>query len=535
MRRRFKGAGEDLFSAVSSTPSAGNVEVATKESVKLIGSPLVKETEAWLAARATTLGNLFASERAAEYVAILRAFAQFRAGHEPEPLHEDLARVVCGEDASNEDEALFKSDLRQLKDWQLVTERIEKERLRGYRDTRRTKFRYRLCDDAVAFVAWIENRCTQDLNPEDGSATRHLLDRQCELLHELCRRMRKVVPAKVDYETAVDVLYRIEQMRLCVEATARALQTLNLRLLSFGADTFSAEEAKDVVGELGVFLERFGRRFGPLRTEIVADLVDLRRESLLPRWRACVERMREETAKLRHIVSGRIPDVDATLADAAVFYGEEGRLVELMGRVVESARKVWGRLNAKLRELERRNHRLEDVQARLADFTRLGEDEVPFEWMRRLLEGAAMRGDAQIRPGGEKSRPPLPKRTAKVKTARAVTWITPRQVGEKTNILSIAEARAERMRDWMERRGIMPDEKTPRCLSSGTFEKFEDFANIMRLVQTLCLGNGEKASRHLGVACEPRAERVCIATGESSLTLDDLALVRTQSPARMES
>lgn len=535
MRRKCKGAGEDLFSLVSSALGARHVEAAPTEPVKLIGSPLVKETEALLVARATTLGSLFASERAAEYVAILRAFARFRAGHEPEPLHEDLARVVCGEDASNEDETLFKSDLRQLKDWRLVTERIEKERLRGYRDTRRTKFRYRLCDDAVAFVAWLEDRRTQDLNPEDGSATRHLLDQQCALLHELCRRMRKILPAKVDYETAGDVLYRIEQMRLCVEATARTLQMLNLRLLSFGADTFNAEEAKEVVGELGAFLERFGRRFGPLRTEIVADLVDLRRESQLPRWRACVERMREEAAKFRHIASVRIPDVEVTLADAAAFYGEEGRLVELMGRVVESARKVWGRLNAKLRELERRNHRLEDVQARLTDFARLDEEEVPFEWMRRLLETAAMRGDAQIRPGGEKSRPPLPKRAAKVKTARAMTWITPRHVGEKANILSIAEARAKRMLDWMEKRRIMPGEKESKHLSSGTFEDFDDFANIMQLVQALRLGNGEKARRYLDVVGEPLTERVCITAVESSLTLDDLVLIRTQSFTRMKS
>ena len=83
-----------------------------------------------------------------------------------------------------------------------------------------------------------------------------------------------------------------------------------------------------------------------------------------------------------------------------------------MRRIVDSARKVWGRLNAKLRELERRNHRLEDLGARLGELAKAGEDAVPYAWFARLLETAAMRGDAQVRPGGEKSVHPLPKAAA---------------------------------------------------------------------------------------------------------------------------
>ena len=63
--------------------------------VSLVRSPLVDETKEWLSARALTLGNMLASERAVEYVAILRALARFRAEHEPEPLHEDVERKSC--------------------------------------------------------------------------------------------------------------------------------------------------------------------------------------------------------------------------------------------------------------------------------------------------------------------------------------------------------------------------------------------------------------------------------------------------------
>ena len=142
MKRRHEIQAEDLFSEVDG--SVGDVS--------LISSPLVEETKGWLSERALTLGNMLASERAVEYVAILRALAAFRDEHEPEPLHEDVEAKLCGEDADPSAALTFKSDIRQLKEWGLVTERIEKERLRGYRDNRRTKFRYRICDDAAAFV-----------------------------------------------------------------------------------------------------------------------------------------------------------------------------------------------------------------------------------------------------------------------------------------------------------------------------------------------------------------------------------------------
>ena len=237
MKRRIEGEMPDLFA-----------ETATTMRVPpLIDSPLVDETRELLSGRAMTLGNLLASERAVEYVACLRAFVAFRDGHEPEPLHEDLEEKVCGEDASPVARAAFKADIRQLKDWGLIEERIEKERLRGYRDSRRTKFRYRLCDDAAAFVEWLKERREYDLNPSGGDETGNLLDIQRSLLSELRRMLRKASPTGVDYDTAGDILFRVDRMARNVAATAKTLQELNLRLLSFGVAEFGIEEAKPIV------------------------------------------------------------------------------------------------------------------------------------------------------------------------------------------------------------------------------------------------------------------------------------------------
>ena len=466
---------------------------------------------------------MLASERAVEYVAILRALARFRAEHEPEPLHEDVERKVCGEDAEASASATFKADIHQLKEWNLVTERIEKERLRGYRDNRRVKFRYRMCDDAAAFVEWIEDRHAHDLLPGGGDETGNLLDMQRSILAELRRMLHRVDAAHVGYETAGDVLFRVDQVSRYVDATAKTLQELNLRLLSFGIAEFSAEEVKPIVDELAVFLERFGRRFGTLREDILRDVEEMRRDCHAKRWKACADTLAAETSRFRHIASVKIPDAQRILADASLFYGAGGTLVSLMSRIGDSARKVWGKLNAKLRELERRNHRIEDVGARLAELARLDEGNVPHRWLQRLLEPAAMCGDAQVRPNGEKSVAPLPKRSSNVKTQKIISWITPRKVGERPDVASIAQERAKRLRDWMSARGIYPSSGTS-ALSGGTYSEFEDFPNLMNVIEHVWLGGGEKAKKHLGVCGTPTGMLAEVEIDGASLSFEDLAL-----------
>ena len=485
-------------------------------------SPLVEETHEWLSRRAVTLGNMLASERAAEYVACLRALAAFREEHEPEPLHEDVAARVCGEDASPSAESAFKDLVRQLKEWGLVSERIEKERLRGYRDNRRQKFRYRICDDAVAFVAWLAERREHDLSPAVGDDTGNLLDMQRSLLAELRRMLRRVDLGNVGYETAGDVLFRVEQASRYVDATARTLQALNLRLLGFGIEEFSAEEAKPIIEELSLFLERFGRRFGTMREDILRDVEELRRECHEKRWQACAQALKDESAKFRHIASVKIPDSGRILADAAVFYGPGGTLVSLMARVGDSARKVWGKLNAKLRELERRNHRIEDLGARLAELAALDENDVPHRWLQRLLQPADMRGDAQVRPGGEKSIPPRPKKASQAGERKIVTWITPRKVGERPDVASITQEKARRMRAWMESRGLYPSGDAETALSTGAYREFDDFPHLMQLIESARLGDGERAEKLLGVHPVPVGTMAEVAMEGAALSFEDI-------------
>ena len=141
--------------------------------------------------RNRALGWLLTSERAVSYVEILLCLLKFRDNHELEPLHDDVLAALGGDNSQAvERQAEFNQDVRQLLDWNLMTQRIEKERLRGYRDTRRRKFRYRISDDAVLFLLWLESRYQDDLQPVD-SDTRDLLSDIVSSLREMSRMINK--------------------------------------------------------------------------------------------------------------------------------------------------------------------------------------------------------------------------------------------------------------------------------------------------------------------------------------------------------
>jgi hypothetical protein len=93
------------------------------------------------------LGSLFTSERVVFYLNILYRMLLFKRDYELEPLYDDIYSGVMVAQSTYDkeyDHDRFRGDLDQLAAWELVSFRIEKQRLRGYRDNRKRKFRYRL-------------------------------------------------------------------------------------------------------------------------------------------------------------------------------------------------------------------------------------------------------------------------------------------------------------------------------------------------------------------------------------------------------
>ena len=90
-------------------------------------------------------------------------------------------------------------------------------------------------------------------------------------------------------------------------------------------------------------------------------------------------------------------------------------------------------------------------------------------------------------------------------------------------VASIAQERAKRLRDWMSARGIYPSSGTS-ALSGGTYSEFEDFPNLMNVIEHVWLGGGEKAKKHLGVCGTPTDRRAEVQIDGATLSFEDLAL-----------
>ena len=120
------------------------------------------DAEKLLEFRNRNLGSMFSSEFAADYLHILCTLLDFRRLHELDILREDLFQAALESYPRSEgkellDSARFNQVMQQLENWNIVVKRIEKTRIRSYRDVRRDMFRYRLTDETIAFLNWLED------------------------------------------------------------------------------------------------------------------------------------------------------------------------------------------------------------------------------------------------------------------------------------------------------------------------------------------------------------------------------------------
>lgn len=476
------------------------------------------------------LGNLLLSERAIPYVTVLGALLAFRREHELEPLHDDLyAAVRHALDGETYSPDAFNQDTGQLLKWNLITDRLEKERLRGYKDSRRRKFRYRLTDEATAFMLWLEARRRDDLEPNDAD-TRDLLSELIGTLRETVRLFNKTGVESLDYETARGVFYRLARMSALTDSVSQTLGDFNVRLLGFAAGSYDAATARAILAELERFLKQFLNRIHTLRTEITPEISKLRQARLVARWQACLVRMEEESRATSHLMRTRLPPPERTLANLAAFYATDGTLEQLCARVNTAALQVWRKLYTHLRELERRSHRLEDLSARVAEMARCPADAVPAAYLRSLLAPARLIGDMHFWDENEKALPPQPRWDRHRLREETVLWLDekPRSDG-KAPTQSLEEARLHALEIWMAQRGLMPTPDAVRRVSQGDYSSFEDFPRLIELARNGLLGQGARLAK-IGLALDPTATPVCVKADRHTLAFLD-QIVRARHPA----
>jgi len=482
-----------------------------------------QEASGLLSNRNREIGNLLLSERSVVYITLLAALLAFRREHELEPLHDDLYAVVrgpLGDDGYTSD--AFNQDTAQLRNWGLITDRLEKERLRGYKDTRRRKFRYRLTDDASAFLLWLEARHRDDLEPRDTD-TRDLLSELIGTLRETVRLFNKTGAETLDYETARGVFYRLARMGDITDGVSQTLGDFNARLLGFAASRYDAPTARQILAELDRFLKQFLNRIHTLRIEITPEISKLRQARLAARWQACLDRMEEESRAATHLMRTRLPPPERTLAGLAAFYAAEGTLEQLCTRVNAAALQVWRKLYTHLREIERRSHRLEDLRSRIAEIARLVPDAVPDAYLRSLLAPARMIGDMHFWDENEKALPPQPRWDRHRVRDEAILWLTEKARTDGAPTQSLEEARLQALENWMRRHGLTPTPEGVRRVSQGDFSAFEDFPRLIELSRSGLLGRGVRLAK-IGLALDPTPDPARVEVERHALDFHDLVV-----------
>jgi hypothetical protein len=477
--------------------------------------------------------NLLAADRAGYYLNLVYALLLMRRGHELEPRHTDLyARVLAPQRLLGGDysAAEFSHDLEQLLDWGALERITEAQRLRGYKDNRRVRFRYRLTDDAVALLEWLEARLVAKLE----GRVRDSRDRLADVVAFL-KEARRVLDAWRSGAREADDARRAYYL---LEAVGDAIGDISDELLSFRAEMvafahrpYDVAALRDILQWLERYVVLYLGRVEELRAEIrdrLALLSTPRYRRAATECRAAVAAERAATPRiLRH--SGALREAGELLDAAERFFRHRGRLSELCRHIDDSARAVLVKMHHHVKELERRNARLDDVRAAIAAVARLeaGTDLAAF--VNRLV--ASAHGLFDRRPGFTDHRvaPPVPRRHVASPHRRAAAKPLRDKRESPEDARALRAKRLGELRSWLHT-AVLGESDRARI---SEIERWEPGAprRWLDVARARHLG-GADALRRLDAVFEPAGGVAAIESGPEGLEGPDCIVIRAPGGKR---
>ncbi len=478
-----------------------------------------------LIGRNAHLGSLFTSERAVYYLNLLYRMLLFKRDYELEPLYDDIYNGVISAQSTldleyNSDK--FRIDLDRLVDWDLVNFRIEKQRLRGYRDNRKRKFRYRLKDDTIHLLEWLEQRLLDDIQSR-GNDTRDLLGEMRGSLGELLRLLHQFKPGMDNQEEiARRVLFQLFKAGdLCQEITT-SLADLNGRLLFFLVKRYNIDEVRGLIKEIDHYVEIFLKQTYNLRQEILPLLDRLSQKHILAKLNHCHEVMEKERLQTPNLLQTRRNIQLSTIPNSLLsFFTEQGGLDRSLHRINNSSMQVWQKLRSHLRELERKNNRLQDIEYRIKEIAALPEQTTLASFLDELLSQPGCTFDPHYWDQVEKAEPPKPKKRIVAKTNFPKTYLGKKQPGDKP-IQSMDEARLSLLKNWLQEK-IVPRQEESALLSEGHFNSFDDFLRLIELAKAGLLTDGKRLAS-INFSLQPEKREVLLTIAEQSLRHPEMAI-----------
>ena len=480
-----------------------------------------------LTERNPNLGNLIGSERALFYCHIVYRMLLFRREHELEPLHEDLYRAVReAQETVNGGSYLleqYTSDIKSLNDWQLITVRLEKERIRGYKDTRRTKFRYGLTGETIRFLVWLEERLLDDIEERIGDA-RDLLEEVAGTIRELARFIRSLQSQRRDPDEneARRILYQISKLDQLTRDVGTTLSEFNARLLGFLVCDYNIETLRELLNSLNMYVEKYMNRIGTLRETLLPDLGRMNGPKSRERIEAAKNVLEQERRLAPREFRSRSESANPLEIPLLLirFYKDNGVLDTICHRINGSALKVWQRMSTHLKELERKSHRIEDLRQRMIELATKPKEYIPVEWMERLLSWGHFRGDMHYWDDKEKADPPRPRKSSWKHRQSPILFLRHKKSGEGA-VQSMEQTRLNELREWV---ALRTGDTNAWALSDGPYSELRDFRKVMELLGAGLLGNGRKL-RSVGFTLHPLEAEMVVTADRMTLRGRDMKVL----------
>ncbi len=483
--------------------------------------------------RNKNIGSMFCSERSIYYIQLLFRMLCFRREHELEPLNDEIyLSVKTAQENVSEPEYVYavdvyNHDMQQLIDWKLIDRRIEKERLRGYKDVRKQKFRYSLKDETVSFLIWLEGCLHNDI--EDNAVdTRNFLIDLTGRLKETVRGLHRIEKDAYSDEQskqqdAASIIYNVNILDELTFKISMQLGELNARLFGFLLSGYKLEDAKNAIVELEFYTSSYLKQVDKLRREIVEQIRKvIGDKSVSERLNLCSELALDYYTKLPFMSNKKVlKQSPAKIFNSMFnFYKASGKLDLLCARINSTAMKVWDKLSAYLRELERKNTRLQDIKARMKEISLLKEESTLNGFFSELLASAQMSTDTNYwKEGFEKADPPIPRLISDKKIKEPKYFSKIRKKGESTPIQSLEQFKLEKLKQWIDSKFSEKE----GLISSWDFNTFEDFSKIIELAQSGILNKGKKLNK-IDLEIKPQKEIVEVEVKKAQLQFNDMIL-----------
>lgn len=319
--------------------------------------------------------SFFESERAAYYLNILYKMLLLRREHELQPLHEDLFYAVRESQSAfggDYDLNQFAADVAQLLTWGNFTKVLEPYRLRSYKDHSRENFRYVLNENTVEFLEWLEHRVRARAAGRDRDG-RNFLQDIVAALQELNRlrtsaHEREIFSPEETARRALHLMYAIEDH---IHGLASELLEFRASMVQFVTRAYELGTLKAILHWLSRYVEVYLQGIYALRERIlglVAELDNAETRRFLDHCHEIMEAQRRQMPQaLRGDTAAEPLGAGRLLRHVHEFFTHDQKLDELCERINGTAREVIKKMDAKLRELERRNTRIHDLKARIRE------------------------------------------------------------------------------------------------------------------------------------------------------------------------